>query len=168
MLGAMLAWNAWYVGRYGANIPRADEWRDVSVLLGDQPLTLDWLWTPAQRPSHPAPPPGPLLALPPQRPRLPLGARLQRGGDGPRRRPASFASPHALRGHPSAMDAFFPLLLLGPGHYMTFLWAFQVQFAPSAALFFAAVALIVAQPNAPEPRALALLGSPVPPGPHRR
>jgi hypothetical protein len=63
-----------------------------------------------------------------------------------------------LRGGPSARDAFFPLVLMGPGHHMTFLWAFQVQFALSAALFVAAVAIVLWKDGAPSPRALALMG----------
>jgi len=155
-LGLALAWNAWYVGRYGANIPRADEWRDVSVLLGDQPLTLEWLWTPHSVHRIPLP-------------RLVRFSLYRLSGRDFRSalvfNVAVMALASALlirvagrlRGGPSALDASFPLLLLGPGHYLTFLWAFQVQFALSAALFFAAVALVVWKEGAPSPRALALL-----------
>jgi hypothetical protein len=155
-LGLALAWNVWYVSRYGANIPRADEWRDVSVLLGDQPLTASWLWAPHSVHRIPLP-------------RLVRYSLYRLSGRDFRSalvfNVAVMALAAALlvrtaahlRGGPSARDAFFPLLLLGPGHYMTFLWAFQVQFALSAALFFAAVAIVVGNPGAPTPRARGLL-----------
>jgi len=155
-LGLALAWNAWYVGRYGANIPRADEWRDVSVLLGDQPLTVEWLWTPHSVHRIPLP-------------RLVRFSLYRLSGRDFRSalvfNVAVMALAAALlirvaarvRGRSSSLDAIFPLLLLGPGHYMTFLWAFQVQFALSAALFFAAVVLILSNAGVPSPGALALL-----------
>jgi hypothetical protein len=144
------------VARYGANIPRSDEWRDVSVILGDEPLTVAWLWTPHSVHRIPLP-------------RLVRFALYRMsGGDF---RSALFFNVGVMavatvfmllaasrcRGAPSKVDAFLPLLLLGPAHYMNFLWAFQVQFALSAALFLAAVALIASRSGPPTPREISWL-----------
>jgi hypothetical protein len=155
-LALAFSWSLWLVGRYGANIPRSDEWRDLSVILGDEPLTFDWIWTPHSVHRIPLP----------RLVRLVL-YRLS-GGDF---RSALFFNVGVMavatvfmllaasrcRGAPSKVDVFFPLLLLGPAHYMNFLWAFQVQFALSAALFLAALALVASLSGAPTPRGISWL-----------
>ena len=156
-LGIVVVWSLTFVGRYGLNLPRADEWQDVWVILGDQPLTLQWLWSPHD--VHRAP----LSRLT----RLVLYHAM--GSD---LRSALFfnvlvmgAAAAAMlratarcRGAPSLLDVFFPLLLVGPSHFMNFLWGFQVAFVVSSALFVAAIALVASMNGPPRQRDLALLG----------
>ena len=157
-LALALAGNLAFVARYGGDIPRADEWKDVSVLLGDRPLTLKWLWTPHDVHRIPLP-------------RLIRFALYRLSGRD--FRAAMFfnvtvmAAAAALmlfvagqgRAAPSRLEAFIPLLLLGPFHFQTFLWGFQVQFALSSALFLAAIAVIATIDGVPSPRTLAALAT---------
>src|SRR5687768_16482904 len=41
----MLAATCWFVLRYGFTLPYRDELQMVDVLLGEQPVTLAWLWS---------------------------------------------------------------------------------------------------------------------------
>ena len=146
------------VARYGADIPRADDWRDASVLLGDRPLTLKWLWSPHNVHRIPLP-------------RL-IRLVLYRSAGRDFRAAMFFnvtmmavaaalmlrAAPR-LRGAPSRLDVLLPLLLLGPAHFTTFLWGFQVQFALSSALFFLAIAVVTSIRAPPSLGRLAVLGA---------
>jgi hypothetical protein len=156
VFGLMVLWNLGFVGRYGANIPRSDEWQDVAVLLGNEPFTPGWLWRPHSVHRIPLP-------------RLVRLVLYRATGDF--RAPLFFnvavmalAAAMLLRAlararGPSGLDVVVPLLLLGPGHYMNFLWGFQVQFALSCALFVGTLAVLVTSASAPGPRTLAALGA---------
>jgi hypothetical protein len=146
----------WLVARYGANIPRSDEWRDVSVLLGDDPLTFDWLIRPHSVHRIPAPR---LVRLLLYR----VSGRDFRSALVFNVAVMALATFLALRtvgrcrGATARWDALLPLLLLGPSHYANFLWGFQVQFALSAALFLASIAIVASCETRPDPAKLRFL-----------
>jgi hypothetical protein len=145
-----------YVAAYGANLPRADEWRDALVLLEGTPLTWSWLWAPHN--VHRAP----LSRL--------IRFELYRATSD--FRSALFFSVLAMaaagaaaltaasRARPGASwsDLLFPVVLAGPGHFMNYLWGFQVAFTLSSMLFILAIALVAGSGAAPGPRRLTGIG----------
>jgi hypothetical protein len=149
--------NLGFVARYGGDIPRSDEWVDAAVLLGDEDFAWRWLWRPHS--AH-------RIALP----RLVRLVLYRATGDF---RAALFFNVAAMsvaaavllralarrRGSPCGRDVLVPLLLLGPGHYMNFLWGFQVQFALSCALFVGMLAVLLTAASAPGAGSLAVFGA---------
>ena len=123
-----------FVGRFGnAVFPLGDEWIGlVPALTGEQPVTLEWLWS--QHNEHRV-----LL------PRLILVTAFRLTGDF---RTVMFVDVVALgalafwmirvvnriRGHPSYADAFFPLVLLNLAQYENLLIGWQVQMVSSTLL----------------------------------
>jgi hypothetical protein len=157
VLALMVLGNLAFVGRYGADIPRSDEWQDTAVLLGDEEFGWTWLWRPHSAHRIPLP-------------RLVRLVLYRATGDF---RAALFFNVAVMaaaaavllralgraRGSSCRSDVLVPLLLLGPGHYMNFLWGFQVQFALSCALFVAALAVLSTASAAPGPRTLAVFAA---------
>ncbi len=151
-----LFWSLGLVARYGANLPRSDEWRDFSVILGDEPFTLDWVWRPHS--VHRIPLPRLIrLALYRWSGRDVRSAMFFNVGVMAIATLFMLRAASRCRGGPSGLDAFFPLLLLGPAHYMNFLWAFQVQFALSSSLFLVAMAMVVSASRPPSQRELGFI-----------
>jgi hypothetical protein len=161
VLAVALAGDVACVAHFGADFPRADDWRDASVLLGDRPLTLKWLWSPHGIHRIPLP-------------RLTRFALYRLAGRDFRAvlffnvgimaagAALMLLAVRRLRGSPSRLDVVVPLLLLGPAHFLTFLWAFQVQFALSSALLIVAIAIVASIRGAPTTRGLAVLGLSLP------
>jgi hypothetical protein len=131
-----LVWGTWSVmtvtalywtTRYGIDVPFLDSWILVPVLSGDQPLDWAWLWHPhtAHRFTLPW-----LVLLGLYRvghydfsTGVQLGPLLMSALAA-----AMIASARRLRGRTSAVDAFFPLLLLHWGASESFLWTWQLVF----------------------------------------
>lgn len=148
---AVFAWTVWalmtalsggLVVRYGSSVPVWDDYDILGRTLGDEPVTLRWLWS--QHNEH----------------RVPLPRLVLLGLDrtyGPDARAGMYFSVAALaiaaalllwatarwRGVAAYPDAIVPLVLLGPGHHANLLWSWQVQFTLSTALFIAFVATVV-------------------------
>jgi hypothetical protein len=104
-----------FVARYGSNLPFPDEWAIVPYLVGEQPVTFQWLWEPLS--SHRTPMPrllmvalarishcdfraGMLVST------VVLGVICL----------AMIETARRLRGRLSITDTFFPLLMLHFGH----------------------------------------------------
>lgn len=137
---ALLAAGLWLVKRYGFRMPVFDEWHAFDVLMGVQPLTLEWLWAPLNE--H----------------RMLLPRLVYLGitwASGYRFHAAAYVSfillaaaaaafvltARRLRGCARLSDAFFPLLLLNWGAVTNLPWGFEICFALPAAL--SALALVV-------------------------
>ncbi len=110
-----------YVFHYGSNVPFFDDWHMVPYVTGAKPVTLEWLWS--QHGDH----------------RVPLSRLLLLGlgklcGNDFRcgmvfdvlalsvTSLALIATSSHLRGRLLWADAFFPLVLLNPGQWETYLW----------------------------------------------
>ncbi|WP_165247542.1 hypothetical protein [Paludisphaera soli] len=151
------AWGVWalslvialaYVGRYGADVPRYDDYAVVPQLCGKAPVTLGWLWS--QHSEH----------------RIPL-ARLVLlgvfGGTGADPRPvmglivgllaaaaaALLVAAGRAPGGRTYADAFLPLTMLGLGHHPNLLWAIQITYVAPVALLCAMTALLVGRGQRP-------------------
>ncbi len=129
----MLLATCWFVLRYGFTLPYRDEFGMVSVLLGEQPVTLAWLWS--LHNEH-------RLFVPRL---IYLGLMWLTGGNLPQAalyNTLSLAAAaaclmlaaHRLRGHTTLDDAVFPIALLHWGHFTNLLWLFQLAFATSICL----------------------------------
>lgn len=138
----MLAAGLWLVKRYGFRMPIFDEWCFFDVLMGVQPLTLDWLWAPLNE--H----------------RMLLPRLVYLGltwASGYRFHAAAYVSffllaaaaaalvltARRLRGYTRLSDAFFPCLLLNWGAVTNLPWGFQICFAIPAALTALALVVVV-------------------------
>jgi hypothetical protein len=151
------AWGVWalslvialaYGGRYGADVPRYDDYAVVPQLCGKAPVTLGWLWS--QHSEH----------------RIPL-ARLVLlgvfGATGADPRPvmvlivgllaagaaALLVAAGRAPGGRSYADAFLPLTLLGLGHHPNLLWAIQVTYVAPVALLCVVTALVAGRRERP-------------------
>jgi hypothetical protein len=122
-----------FVHHFGDNTPYFDEWSMVPFATGQEPVTLSWLW--AQDNSH----------------RLPLArlclVAIYRVSECDFRAAmyvnvfllagsalALMFTARSLRGHWSAADVFFPLLLLQWAQAQNLLSGWQIQFVLSVAL----------------------------------
>ncbi|WP_435009573.1 hypothetical protein P12x_000831 [Tundrisphaera lichenicola] len=133
-------------GYSAAETPRLDDWANVSVLTGDRPLTVGWLWS--QHNEHRIPLPRLII----------VGLSKLTGG--------SFRAPSILnagllavasgalvlasrvrRGWTSYSDAFLPLLLSGPSHGRNILVGFQIQLVSSTVLYAFVLSIIVRRPE---------------------
>ncbi len=138
-----------FVGFYGSNVPCWDDWDLVPTATGQQPVTLEWLWS--QHNEHRVPVPRlvllALLRL------LPMDFRtgmffnvLVTAG----LTLALILVARKLRGRSIYPDAFFPIALLGWGQAVNFLWCWEVQFYSSMALSGAALVLMARSNSAPK------------------
>ncbi len=138
----MFAAGLWFVSAHALTMPYGDEWEWLSVVVGQQPVNLSWLWS--MHNEH-------RLVLP----RLiyigvgrltgfdfravPLLDYVMLGGLAA----AMMFVARALRGRLSVYDAFFPLLLLHWGQGENLIWGFQVQMIASTVLAGVVLLLIV-------------------------
>lgn len=152
LLGCMLYVLA-VAARYGMQYPFADDWDEVLAIVGDQPITLEWLWS--QHNEH-------RIFLP----RLVFLAtlRLTRADY---RAPVFFnilalgalaaamiRTAKALRGRTHYADALFPLQLLQPLQGGVW-WSFHVQFV-SSSLLLGVLLLVMVRREGPARPHLAL------------
>src|SRR5262249_38434966 len=132
---SLFVWGIWalmlvadlaYGMQYGLTIPYGDEWDYVSVLTGDEPLSLAWAWVPQG--GHRPPmtkllwavlirAPGPDFHAGVYVNALLLGAFAA----------AMIVAAKSLRGWTSYADAFFPLALLHWGHGVNIAWWWQIN-----------------------------------------
>ena len=116
-----------FVTIYGTNLPFYDEWEMIPRLLGDEPITAEWLWS--QHNEH----------------RIVIGRLIYIAATrmanydfraGMFVNVAILAASAAglihfmrrLRGYTDFTDAFFPLLLLHWGQAENLVWGFQITF----------------------------------------
>jgi hypothetical protein len=159
-------WGAWgllslaataFVVHYGTNVPVWDDYAIIQALIGDRPVTLDWLWE--QCNEH-------RIALPKL---ILLHAERLAGNDV---RAGMFLTVATLIGLAAALiglsarlkggirpsDAFFPLLLLHVGQANNLLWSFEFSQVLPTALGTAFLIAIVARPSWPGPWMIVLAG----------
>ena len=152
-----LATSVAFVVQFGRNLPYSDEWTNFTHLVGEEPISLAWLWEPLNEQ------------------RIPLARLLYVGivrasGDvrtvmiinacGLAAAAALLmAAARRLRGRSTALDAVFPVLLLAPAHYENLLSALQISFVASAALTCAAIFVLVAAPDTPSDRRTLAVGA---------
>jgi len=122
-----------FVARFGSNVPIWDDWDLVPFLTGEQPVTASWLWS--QHNEHRVPLPrlvhlvlNELFGFD-----LRIAMFLDVAAIG-LLASAMIVTVRRLRGRASLTDAFFPLVLLHPGHAVNFLWSWQLQFFASTVL----------------------------------
>jgi hypothetical protein len=139
-----------YVWNYGSNVPGWDEWTLVPVLVGEQPLTLSWLWELLPHNEHRYP-----LT------RLSLWAFARLSGCDFRfgmyvnaltmgaMALAMILVARRLRGRLSYADAFFPLVLLHVGHEQVLLQALAINFTSTTLLACAVLLLLVQSRRVP-------------------
>jgi hypothetical protein len=148
---ALFAWLAWagllavsagFVARYGSSVPVWDDFDVLGRTLGDEPVTIEWLWS--QHNEHRVPLPR-LILIGLDRVFGP-DARAGMGFSVAVLAVAAAALMRAVarrRGGSSYADALFPLVLLGPGHHANLLWSWQLPFTVGTALFLGIVSRIV-------------------------
>ena len=147
---ALLVFDLGLVARFGPDVPIGDDFDVVSVRLRGATRDARVALVSAQRAPRPAAAADSAGPLPSERQRLPGGDVLERPGPGrPGRRDARGRRPPPRRG--PLLDAVFPLLLLGPGHYVNLLWSWQVPFVLGTVLIGGVLLLIVARPGWPGP-----------------
>lgn len=146
------------VAAYGPDVPVGDDYALVPALTRDQRVDAAWLW--GQHNEHRIP----LLKV------VLLAAYRLSGGDFRAGMYVTLATlgtlaagqillAHALRGGTRYADAFFPIILLNPGHHEYFLWSFQVGFALSAAMVASLLILVVVRPGWPGPGRSAIVAA---------
>jgi hypothetical protein len=141
----MFASALYLVAAYASAIPYMDDWIIVKVLVGDEPLSVGWLWSPIAMHRIPitkliklamwniggqSPRAGMLLSV------LLLGAVAL----------AFTAVARRLRGRMSYTDALFPFALLNWGPAFSLLWFWSIAFVGSTCLFCLAL-MILLTPN---------------------
>lgn len=130
---AMLVGEFTLIHLYGRNVPYQDDWELVPELTGQNPVTLKWLF--AQHNEHRIPLPRLLL----------LGLFKISGLDFRAGMYfnalalgllalAMMAALRSVRGRSGYFDAFFPLMLMGWGHWQNLLWSWQIQYVCSTVL----------------------------------
>ena len=162
----VFAWGVWammtlgaiaFVSRYGTDVPVWDDYHIVPALVGARPVTPGWLWEQTNEHRIPLP----KLAF--------LAAGRVVGHDA---RVGMFLSVAAmsvlaasmialagrLRDGLRASDAFFPILLLHPGHAANFLWSFQFTPLLPTAMATAFLIPIAGRSSWPGPASAAMAG----------
>src|SRR5262245_9816068 len=134
-----------FVRTYCVDVPFYDEWEVLPVMMREQPVTLQWLWS--QHNEH----------------RMFLGRLLYLGVERlahydfragalldalllSAAAAALIGFAHRLRGWTTYSDAFFPLVLLNWGQAENLIWSFQVQFV-GASMLALVVLMLVARPG---------------------
>jgi hypothetical protein len=143
LFGAMLIVMMSFIWRYGSNVPSWDGWDMVPTLTGNQPITLEWLWSLHNEHRVPLPRLTALLLY------AITGINFKIG--------MAFGvfliavltyslilAASRMRGYTSWTDAFFPLILLNIGHATNYLWAWQIQYFLSV-LFVGILLAVMAQ-----------------------
>jgi hypothetical protein len=150
-------WSLGFVARAGRNLPFSDEWLDFSHVVGEEPLSLSWLWHPLNEQRLPLPR---LLYVGIVRATGDVRAVMAINAGGLAAAAALLlVAARRLRGRTAARDAVFPLLLLGPAHYENLLCALQISFVAAAVLGGAAVLAMVAAPGLPSDRRIVAVGA---------
>jgi hypothetical protein len=130
-----------YVFYYGSNVPFFDDWRIVPYFTGDKPVTFEWLWS--QHGDHRVPLSRLLL--------LALGKlcgydfRCGMVFDVSALSATSLvliAASVRLRGRLALADAFFPLVLINPGQWETYLWCWIISFTLPIGLALVVLAIL--------------------------
>ncbi len=154
-----------FVAKYAGQIPYGDDYNDIAVYAGAQPVSLAWLWEQDYEWREALPKlifvllgklSGFDLRVPLFFNALLLGLlafALIRGAE-------------QLRGFPRFTDAFFPLALLNWGHTRPLLHNHYLIYAVSVALLIAVLLVIVRHPEGPSlpaglSAALCLIGLPL-------
>ncbi|MDG3007884.1 hypothetical protein [Paludisphaera mucosa] len=147
---AIFVWSVWaaaslvalgYVARFGADVPRWDDYAVAPQLCGASAITLEWLWS--QHSEHRIPIARLVLlgvfrcAGADPRPVMVLIVLLLAAGAA-----ALLAAAGRAPGGRRYADAFLPLALLHLGHHHNLLWAIQITFVLPISLHCAATALV--------------------------
>lgn len=165
---SLVVWGVWaamvlgvlvFAYRFGQPTLRGDDFYGiVPALVGEQPITLDWLWS--FYGEH----------------RLPLPRLLQLGLyrlTGFDAHAVTFFNPLALsvvaaaliwvardlRGWTNYTDAFFPLTLLHWGQYENLVYSWQIQFITSTVIIIILLLLIARIESRPTPGIVLLIGA---------
>jgi len=146
-----------YVLRFGCEIPYSDAWRNVPAVVGEEPITLAWLWEPIvehriplSRLAYVG-----LMRLSGYdfRAGMVLNVLLLAAAAWLAMRAAS-----AARGRAALTDALLPVALLGLGQFENLLWSMQMLFVIPASLFCLAAASIARAGTDGEAGALVRVG----------
>ncbi len=134
---------------YGSNVPCWDDWDIVPSATRHQPITLQWLWS--QHNEHRVPIPRLLLLGILRLSRIDFRAGMVFNALATAALAlALMVTARTVRGRSIFCDAFFPIVLLGWGQAVNFLWCWQVQFFSSMAL--SGTVLVFAARSAGPPR----------------
>ncbi len=148
---AMLVAALWFVSRYSSNVPSWDDWDMVPTLTGNQPITLEWLWS--EHNEHRVPIPRLLylalnwLTVVDFRTTMYFDVLAMAAVAG-----FMMLLARRLRGHASLSDGFFPLVFLQLGQAANLLWGWQLQFFLSVILACVALLAMVQSGAAIAPR----------------
>jgi hypothetical protein len=146
-----------FAARYGVDLPRGDDWKNMAQALGRQPISLSWLWTPTNEHRFP------IARL--------LFASVCRmaGGD---TRAGMFFNAAAISGMAAAflllsrrmagrqqlLDLAIPLLFLGLGMYVQYTRCIQIHFVSATLLVSLATIAVLCTSATPSWLQLSLAG----------
>ena len=144
--------------RFGCEIPYSDAWRNVPAVVGEEPITLAWLWEPIVEHRIPLSRLAYVwlmrLAGYDFRAGMVLNVLLLAATAWLAMRAA-----RAARGRAAIADAVLPLALLGLGQFENLLWSMQMLFVIPASLFCLAAASIARAAPGGEAGALVRVGA---------
>jgi hypothetical protein len=146
LLGAMFIVMMGFVWWYGSNVPSWDGWDMVPTLTGNQPVTMEWLWSLHNEHRVPLPRLTALLLYAITGINFKIGMAFGVFLIAV----MTFALIRAasrMRGYTSWTDAFFPFLLLNIGHATNYLWAWQIQYFLSVLFAGILLAVMVQKPK---------------------
>ncbi|RUL87699.1 hypothetical protein [Tautonia sociabilis] len=154
---AMTVAAVWLIARFGPEVPLYDDFAIVPALVGNQEVSLGYLWSMHNEHRLPLPRLVLLLAYPA------AGYDFRAGMFGT---VACLSASSALligasrrfRGGSSYADAVFPIALLHFGHFNNLLWSWQIQFGLSTMLGLWAAALLAGNRGRVGPGTLVTLG----------
>jgi len=141
---AVVVSDGWFVGQYGLRVPNWDDWNIIPVAVGKQPITLEWLWS--FHMDHRIP-----------LPRLVFVGLFGTSGQDVRAimwLNVALLSVAVLLGMVIARrragrtrltDAVLPLSLASIANYSNLVWAAQIQYILSVALFCLVVCLLLSR-----------------------
>jgi hypothetical protein len=163
---SLFVWSVWalmtvaglaFVHLYGTNIPFQDEFDAIApALTGNEPFNLQYLWKQHNEHRFPA---GKLIIWLLYRASGDLRATMYFSVLALSAAAAFLVrTASKLRGRPTYLDAFFPVVLLHWGHFASMLFAIQVSFVLAVLFTCLALGIVVVSRNRLEPRA-ALAGA---------
>ena len=145
-------WGLWLFGlwqlvglvtKYGVDLPYYDEWDLVAPLLGEQPLTLKWLWS--QHNEHRIFLPRLVYLAVEKVGRFDFGAGMYFNVVAlAAAAAAAIVVARRRRGRCEYTDAIFPLIFLDFGQVENILWSFQICFVLGSTLSMAVLLLSMA------------------------
>ena len=138
----------------GSNVPSWDDWDMVPTMTGNQPVTLEWLWSQHNEHRDPLPRLVYLALMRFVAPNFYVGmffdaiatAVLALG---------LILTIRRVRGRSSYTDAFFPIVLLNWGQAANLLWCWEIQFY--ASMLLAGVLLLIITRGPPHNLVLAVV-----------